>query len=39
MTPEEATDHFFKIHKQVYEWFNCEFDCFGRTSNVLRIKK
>ena len=32
MTPKEATDHFYKIHKQIYEWFNCEFDCFGRTS-------
>jgi len=33
MTPEEATDYFFKIHKQVYDWFNCDFDCFGRTSS------
>ncbi|MFP4568092.1 MAG: methionine--tRNA ligase [Candidatus Woesearchaeota archaeon] len=32
MTPKEATDHFYKIHKQIYDWFNCEFDCFGRTS-------
>jgi methionyl-tRNA synthetase len=33
MTPKEATDHFFKIHKEVYEWFNCSFDCFGRTTS------
>lgn len=32
MSPKEATDHFFKIHKDIYEWFNCSFDCFGRTS-------
>jgi methionyl-tRNA synthetase len=32
MSPKDATDHFFKIHKQVYDWFNCDFDCFGRTS-------
>jgi methionyl-tRNA synthetase len=26
------TDKYFKIHKEIYEWFNCKFDCFGRTS-------
>lgn len=33
LTPKEAVDHFYKIHKEVYEWFECSFDCFGRTSN------
>lgn len=33
MTPKQAVDHFYKIHKEVYDWFNCEFDCFGRTSS------
>jgi len=33
MTPQEAVDHFFKIHKEVYEWFEFEFDCFGRTTS------
>jgi methionyl-tRNA synthetase len=33
ITPQECVDHFFKIHKEVYEWFGCIFDCFGRTSS------
>ena len=33
MTPKQAVDHFFKIHKEVYDWFNCSFDCWGRTSS------
>ena len=32
LSPAEATEHFYKIHKQIYDWFNCSFDCFGRTS-------
>ncbi|MCF7901185.1 methionine--tRNA ligase, partial [Candidatus Woesearchaeota archaeon] len=38
MTPQEAVDHFFKIHKEVYEWFNCDFDCFGRTTSPENIE-
>lgn len=26
-------DKYFKIHKEIYEWFNISFDHFGRTSN------
>ena len=33
MTPQQAVDHFFNIHKEIYAWFNCDFDCFGRTSS------
>lgn len=33
MTPQEAVDHFFKIHKEIYEWFEFDFDCFGRTTS------
>ncbi|MCF7872169.1 methionine--tRNA ligase [Candidatus Woesearchaeota archaeon] len=33
MTPQEAVDYFFKIHKEIYDWFNCDFDCFGRTTS------
>ncbi len=33
ISPKECVDKFFKIHKQVYEWFGCSFDCFGRTSS------
>lgn len=32
-TPQEAVDYFFKIHKEVYDWFECSFDCFGRTTS------
>ena len=33
ITPKELTDKYFKIHKQIYEWFNTNFDCLGRTSS------
>ena len=32
-TEQEVVDKYFKIHKEIYEWFNCEYDCLGRTSN------
>ncbi len=38
MTPKQVVDHFFKIHKEVYEWFNCSFDCFGRTSSKENVE-
>ncbi|MGV8162521.1 MAG: methionine--tRNA ligase [Candidatus Nanoarchaeia archaeon] len=38
LTPKEATNHFFKIHKEAYEWFLCSFDCFGRTSNKENVE-
>ncbi|RJQ16983.1 methionine--tRNA ligase [Candidatus Woesearchaeota archaeon] len=33
ITPQECVDRYFKIHKELYEWFECYFDCFGRTSS------
>jgi methionyl-tRNA synthetase len=33
VTPKEICDKYFKIHKKIYEWFNCSFDEFGRTSS------
>jgi methionyl-tRNA synthetase len=33
VTPRQLVDKYFKIHKNIYEWFNCKFDCFGRTSS------
>ena len=33
LTPKQITDKYFKIHKTIYDWFNCEYDCFGRTSS------
>ncbi|KAA8495237.1 putative methionine--tRNA ligase [Porphyridium purpureum] len=30
--PSEICDHYFKIHSEIYEWFDISFDHFGRTS-------
>lgn len=32
LTPQQICDKYFKIHKEIYEWFNISFDHFGRTS-------
>ncbi|KHJ82417.1 tRNA ligase class I, partial [Oesophagostomum dentatum] len=32
MTPREVCDKYHVIHKNIYEWFNVEFDIFGRTT-------
>lgn len=31
-TPQEICDHYHKIHKEIYEWFDCDFEHFGRTT-------
>lgn len=33
LTPKQITDKYFKIHSEIYKWFLCNFDCFGRTSS------
>ncbi len=33
LTPKEITDKYFKFHKEIYEWFLNDYDCFGRTSS------
>lgn len=33
LTPRQLCDKYFKIQKEIYEWFECDFDCFGRTSS------
>jgi methionyl-tRNA synthetase len=33
-TPQEICEQFYHLHKQIYEWFNIEFDNFGRTSTA-----
>ena len=33
VTPRKLVDKYFKIHKELYEWLECSFDCFGRTSS------
>lgn len=32
VTPRELCDRFHAIHKDIYSWFNIDFDHFGRTS-------
>lgn len=34
LTEREICDKYHKIHKSVYDWFNIEFDYFGRTSTI-----
>lgn len=31
-TPREICDKYYDIHKEIYHWFQLEFDFFGRTS-------
>ena len=31
-TPQEICDKYFKLHKEVYDWFDISFNYFGRTS-------
>ena len=33
MTPKEICDKYFKIHKEIYEWFDIDFDHFGFINN------
>lgn len=37
-TPKELCDKFHDIHKGVYEWFDIDFDHFGRTSTPYHTK-
>ena len=30
--PRELCDRFYRVHSEIYEWFNISFDKFGRTS-------
>jgi methionyl-tRNA synthetase len=32
MTPAEICEKYFQLHRQIYEWFNIDFDIFDRTS-------
>mmetsp|Transcript_5981 Transcript_5981/g.3391 ORF Transcript_5981/g.3391 Transcript_5981/m.3391 type:complete len:99 (-) Transcript_5981:267-563(-) len=32
ITPEEICQKYYKIHKEVYDYFDIDFDIFGRTS-------
>jgi methionyl-tRNA synthetase len=32
LTPREICDKYHVKHKQIYDWFDIRFDCWGRTS-------
>ncbi|MBD3210307.1 methionine--tRNA ligase [Candidatus Micrarchaeota archaeon] len=32
ISPQEVCDKYYDIHKDIYEWFDIDFDIFGRTS-------
>lgn len=32
LSPQEICDKYFVLHKKIYDWFNIDFDYFGRTS-------
>jgi len=33
LSPRQLCDKYYAIHTEIYKWFNCEFDCYGRTSS------
>ncbi|KAI5958501.1 MES1 [Candida pseudojiufengensis] len=38
VTPQQLCDKYHKIHKEVYDWFDIEFDYFGRTTTELQTE-
>lgn len=38
VSPKELCDKYHKIHKEVYDWFDIEFDYFGRTTTDLQTE-
>ena len=32
MTPQQICDKYHALHAEIYEWFDCDFDNFGRTT-------
>ncbi|XP_070546331.1 methionine--tRNA ligase, cytoplasmic-like isoform X2 [Ptychodera flava] len=32
LTPQQICDKYFKLHDEIYKWFNISFDYFGRTT-------
>jgi methionyl-tRNA synthetase len=37
-TPKELCDKFHHLHKSIYDWFDIDFDYFGRTSTEVHTK-
>ena len=38
VTPEQICDKYYRIHSEIYDWFNIEFDIFGRTSTTAQTR-
>ncbi|OWF40602.1 Methionine--tRNA ligase, cytoplasmic [Mizuhopecten yessoensis] len=38
LTPQQICDKYNKIHSDIYEWFNIDFDYFGRTTTTQQTK-
>jgi len=38
VTPQELCDKYYKIHKDIYEWFGISTDIFGRTTTQLHTE-
>ena len=38
VTPQEICTKYFAVHKEIYDWFNIQFDYFGRTSTPQQTK-
>lgn len=38
VTPQQLCDKYHAIHKQVYDWFDIDFDHFGRTTTPLQTE-
>lgn len=38
VTPQQLCDKYHKLHKEVYDWFDIEFDHFGRTTTPLQTE-
>jgi len=38
LTPQQVCDKYYKIHKEIYDWFRISFDVFGRTSTETHKK-
>ena len=38
ISPQELCDRYYKVHADIYEWFNIAFDRFGRTSTPNHTK-
>lgn len=38
ISPRELCDKFYKIHKEIYDWFNFSYDNFSRTSREIHHK-